>query len=129
MNNLNNTVYSTGDYNSIPTSITSNTSVVNMVDGLTITKDADKKNWVDGYLTYTIVINNSTDNAYSNPVITDVIDNTLIDFVEGSVKINGNTASSSEYSYNQGNHTLTINLNEVSAQTKTTITFSVKKKI
>lgn len=45
MNELNNTVTATGNYNNIPTSLTSNTSIVNMIEGLTLTKDADKKNW------------------------------------------------------------------------------------
>lgn len=43
MNELNNTATSLGTYNSIPTSLTSNTSVVNMIEGLTLPKDADKK--------------------------------------------------------------------------------------
>ena len=43
MNELNNVVTATGTYNDIPTSLTSNTMVVNMVDGLTIKKEADKK--------------------------------------------------------------------------------------
>lgn len=41
MNELNNIVTSTGSYNNIPTSLTSNTSVVNIIEGLTITKDAN----------------------------------------------------------------------------------------
>lgn len=129
MSELNNTVTSVGTYNNVPTSLTSNTSVVNMVDGLTLTKEADKKNWIDGNLTYTITIDNQTTTSYMNPVITDVIDEDLIDFVDGSVMINDTPATGSEYSYNAGNHTLTINLDEVGANTKTTITFSVKKKI
>lgn len=43
MNELNNTATSLGTYNNIPTSLTSNTSVVNIIEGLTLTKDADKK--------------------------------------------------------------------------------------
>ena len=42
---LNNVVTSIGNYNSIPISITSNTSVVNLVDELTLIKDVDKKNY------------------------------------------------------------------------------------
>lgn len=48
MNELNNLVTTVGNYNSVPTSLTSNTSVVNMIDGLTITKTANKTNWIDG---------------------------------------------------------------------------------
>ena len=81
MSELNNTVTSIGNYNSVPTSLTSNTSIVNMVEGLTLTKKADKNNWVSGYLTYTITLDNDTDKPYEMPVITDILDNTLVEFV------------------------------------------------
>lgn len=128
MNELNNVVTSTGTYNNIPTSLTSNTSVVNMIDGLTITKTADKQNWGSGNLTYTIVLDNQTATSYVNPSIVDVIDNNLVDFVTGSVTINGASASESEYSYNNDTHTLTVTPGDLTANSKVTITFSVKKK-
>lgn len=81
MSELNNIVTSIGNYNSVPTSLTSNTSIVNMVEGLTLTKKADKNNWVSGYLTYTITLDNETDKPYEKPVITDILDNTLVEFV------------------------------------------------
>ena len=81
MSELNNTVTSIGNYNSVPTSLTSNTSIVNMVEGLTLTKETDKNNWVSGYLTYTITLDNETDKPYEKPVITDILDNTLVEFV------------------------------------------------
>lgn len=31
-----------------------------MIEGLTVTKEADKQNWASGNLTYTITINNSS---------------------------------------------------------------------
>ena len=99
MNVLNNIVTSVGNYNNIPTSLTSNVSTVSMVEGLTLTKDADKKNWTSGDLTYTIVIDNKTDTAYENPKITDVIDDSLVEFVNDSVIINGVTTTSSQYNY------------------------------
>lgn len=129
MNELSNSVTAVGTYNNIPTSLTSNTSIVNLIDGLTITKAADKQNWIDGFLTYTITIDNKTNVSYLNPVITDVINDTLIDFVDNSVTINSSPAQSSEYSYDSGTHTLKITLTEVAANTDTTITFRVKKKI
>jgi hypothetical protein len=43
MNKLNNTSTSIGKYNDFSTAITSNTSVVNMVKGLELLKEADKK--------------------------------------------------------------------------------------
>lgn len=129
MNELSNTVTASGNYNNIPTSLTSNTSVVNIIDGLTITKDADKKNWGSGLLTYTITIKNETDTAYASPVITDVIDTTFVDFVEGSVTINDIPATEQQSNYVEDTHTLTISLTEVAKTSETIIKFSVKKKI
>lgn len=128
MNELNNTVTAVGNYKSIPTSLTSNTSVVNMIDGLILTKNADKKNWGSGNLTYTIELDNQADDSYTDVKITDVINTTLVDFVNGSVKINDVEATPEEASYDEGSHTLTINLNEVAASSRTTVTFLVAKK-
>ena len=127
MNELNNTATAKGTYNNIPTSLTSNTSVVNIIDGLTLTKDADKKNWGSGKLTYTITIDNQTDTTYVSPVITDVIDNGLVKFVTGSVMINDVVATEDEYSYNEASHTLTVNLKDIGASSTTTLTFRVEK--
>ena len=44
---LNNTAQAVGNYNDIPTSITSTATVVTMISGLTITKTADKQVWAD----------------------------------------------------------------------------------
>lgn len=128
MNVLNNIVTSVGNYNNIPTSLTSNVSTVSVVEGLTLTKDADKKNWTSGDLTYTIVIDNKTDTAYENPKITDVIDDSLVEFVNDSVTINGVTATSSQYNYDDASHTLTVNLDSVNPSTTTTLTFRVTQK-
>ena len=128
MNELNNTVSSVGNYNGIPTSLTSNTSVVNMVNGLTITKDADKKNWGSGDLTYTIVVENNSDMTYEKPIVTDVIDTAYVNFVDGSVTIDGTPATELQYKYDQDSHTLTINLADIKPSTKTTLTFRITKK-
>lgn len=128
MNELSNTVSSVGNYNNVPTSLTSNTSAVNIVNGLTLTNEADKKNWSDGYLMYTVTLDNQTDTAYENPVVTDVIDTNLVEFVIGSVKINDVAATESQHSYNTNTHTLTVTLDKVDATSKVIITFNVKKK-
>ena len=125
-NELNNVVSAVGNYNSIPTSITSNASVVVMIDGLTITMTANKSVWADGDLTYTIVINNGTEKAYENPVITDKLDTTLVEFIDGSVMIGGVAATSSEYTFNTD--TLTINLSTMNQNDTKTISFKVRKK-
>lgn len=125
---LSNLATAVGTYNSIPTSITSEALVVNMISGLTITKTADKQSWADGLLTYTITINNGASENYTKPVVTDVIDNTLVDFVDGSVTIDGTKATSSQYSYDNTTHTLTINLSDITPTSSSSVTFQVKKK-
>lgn len=124
---LSNTVRAVGNYNDVPTSITSAVSVVTMISGLTITKTADKPVWADGNLTYSIVINNQAETDYVTPEITDVLDS-LIDFVPESVTIDGVQAETSSYSYNEGTKTLTINLDDITAGKSKTVTFQVKKK-
>lgn len=128
MNELNNTATSVGKYNDISTAITSNTSVVNMVKGLELLKEADKKNWVDGILTYTITINNQAEKEYVKPVITDIIDTDLVEFVDGSVTIDGIVATKDKYIYNEASHTLTVNLDDVLPSSISTLKFCVKKK-
>lgn len=128
MNELNNIALTKGNYNNIPTSITSNTSIVNLVEGLTITKEADKTNWINGNLTYTITIDNQSDKSYEQPIVTDIIDTSLVDFIDGSVKIDNVTATDTEYKYDTTTHTLTINLKDITPSSNSTITFLVKKK-
>lgn len=125
---LRNSVTSAGIYNNIPTSITSTVSVVTIIDGLYITKTADKQIWADGILTYTIIIDNQTEKVYESPKITDVLDNNLIEFINGSVTIDEVTATSSEYSYNDSEHTLTLNLEDLDPSSTKTIKFQVSKK-
>lgn len=125
---LSNTVRAVGNYNEVPTSITSATAVVTMITGLTITKTADKNIWADGNLTYTIVIDNKSEKPYNTPEITDVLDGTLIDFVPDSVTIDGATAQPGDYEYNEVTNTLKINLKDIEVSSSSTVTFQVRKK-
>lgn len=125
-NELTNTVTAVGNYNSIPTSITSTASVVTMIDGLTIAKTANKTVWADGELTYTIIVDNQTEKTYEEPVITDKLNTTLVEFIDGSVIIEGVAATSSEYLYQTD--TLTINLSTINANDSKTVSFKVRKK-
>ena len=125
---LSNTVSVLGNYNNIPTEISSEAVVVSMIDGLTVTKTADKMVWADGLLTYTIVINNKADLSYTTPVITDILDTTKVGFVNDSVTINGVKAETSKYTYEESTGKLTINLDDITATGSTTITFQVSKK-
>lgn len=125
---LSNTALVLGEYNSIPTSISSQALVVTLIDGLTVTKSADKMVWADGFLTYTIDVDNKTTVSYTSPVITDVLDTSLVSFVADSVTINGEKADSSKYSYNDATGTLTINLSDISPSDSSKVTFQVTKK-
>mgnify|MGYP006929166952 FL=1 len=68
-------------------SLTSNTSVVNIVEGLTLVKDVDKK-WTNGILTYITAINNQADVTYVKTIATDIIDISIVEFIPDSVIIN-----------------------------------------
>lgn len=125
---LSNTVSVLGNYNNIPTEINSEAVVVSMIDGLTVTKTADKMVWADGLLTYTIVINNKADLSYTTPVITDILDTTKVGFVNESVTIDGVKAETSKYIYEESTGTLTITLDDITTTGSTTITFQVSKK-
>lgn len=121
-----NTVAAKGNYNSIPTAITSVASVVTMVEGLSITKTADKLVWAGGELTYTIVVSNDADQTYEDVVVTDVLDTTLVEFVDESVTIDSVEATTTEYEYNDG--TLTVKLENMVSTSRKIVTFKVTKK-
>lgn len=123
---LTNTVTALGNYNNIPTSVSSLASVVTMISGLTITKTADKPVWADGLLTYTITVNNSTSQAYTSAVVTDILDTTKVDFVTDSIEIDGSKAATEDFKFE--NNTLTVQLSDIAPSGTKTITFQVKKK-
>ena len=77
-----------GNYDSVPTSLTSEAVITEMIAGLTIVKTADKQNWASGNLTYTVTITNNADSPYETPTFTDTLDPTLIKLVENSVQVN-----------------------------------------
>ena len=64
MNELSNSVKVVGVYNKKLTFLTSNITTVNLINELTITKAADKQNWRDGFLTYTMTINNKNNTNF-----------------------------------------------------------------
>lgn len=125
---LKNTVSATGNINEIPTLINSEASVVTMLSGLTITKTADKTVWADRLLTYTITISNQTTVPYVTPIVKDILDTSLVNFVDDSVTIDGVKATAEEASFNTATSTLTVNLTDIEAAGTKTITFQVTKK-
>lgn len=107
-------------------SATSLVSVLNLINGLTITKSADKINWADEYLTYKIVITNTSDGNYENAYITDSLDK-MVEFVSNSLIIDNVVATEDDYDYDAEENILTTYLNNVDNKTSKIITFQVKK--
>lgn len=128
MNELTNIASATGTYNNLPTAITSEAVVVVLIEGLSITKTTDKQSWANGPLTYTITVDNKAQETYVSPIVTDIIDTTLVSFVDGSVTIDGVKADESKYNYDTDTHTLTINLSDIASSASSIITFQVNKK-
>lgn len=107
-----------------PITLASNEVTTTLIDGLTITKAADKQAWVNGALTYTITINNTTGETLSNVVFTDALDTSLVNFnTTYGVQVDG-TASTS-FTYTGG--TLTVNLDDIETGATKTITFQVTR--
>jgi uncharacterized repeat protein (TIGR01451 family) len=121
---LSNIANVTGNYDSIPTTLTSEAVITEMIAGLTIVKVADKQNWASGNLTYTITITNGAENAFENPVITDILDPALIKLVEDSVEVDGKKV---QYTYNDVTGELSITLETIEKEASAVITFQVQK--
>lgn len=79
-------------------------------------------------LTYTVLVDNKDTESYTSPVITDILNTTLVSFVTGSVTIDGVKAEEGKYNYNEDTGTLTINLEDIAPSSSSTITFQVEKK-
>lgn len=126
---LTNTATVLGNYNNIPTEISTQALVVTMISGLSVTKTADKMIWSEGDLTYTIVINNQTEESYTSPVITDILNTSLVTFVNDSVTVDNVKLETSQYTWDDSTGKLTINLSDIDSKTKKTVAFKVSKKI
>ena len=127
---LNNQVAISGEYGNPSSAInfSSNLVTTTIVQGLTVTKSADKTNWVDGPLTYTVVIQNNSGSALSSGKLTDTIDTSLVDFNQTyGVKLDNETYSS--YTYTSSSGILEITLPNLDDSNETTITFQVTRKV
>lgn len=125
---LSNSASVLGNYNNIPTEISTQAFVVTLISGLTVTKTADKVIWSEGNLTYKIEVINQTDLPYTSPVITDILNPTLIALVNNTIKIDDNIISSSLYTYEEDTGKLTITLPDIESKGKKVVTFEVSKK-
>lgn len=121
---LTNTANVVGNYESVPTTLTSEAVITEMITGLTIIKTADKQNWATGILTYTVTISNDTDVPYESPSFTDILDPDLIKLVDDSVEVNG---VASQHTYDSATGLLTIPLETIDKASNSVITFQVQK--
>ncbi len=105
-----------------PITFASNLVSTTIISGLTAVLSADKKYWVDGPLTYTVVVTNSSGDVYSKGVLVDNIDTANVVFdTDYGVEING--SKTSDYTYTSG--VLTVNLPDIADEGTLTVTFRV----
>ncbi len=107
-----------------PINFTSNLVTTTIVQGLTVTKTADKSFWVDGPLLYTIEVNNESGSTISGCKITDTLDTALVTF-DNDFGVKIDNVQNSNFKYESG--TLTVDLPSLNDGQKSTITFQVAK--
>ena len=127
MANFTNTTTSAGLVNGILTDLTGAVTL-QLVDGLTLTKTADKLSWADGALTFTITIDNTGDEDYTGVTVTDIIDPLIATLVTDSVTLNG--APTTDYTFDDVSGELVVSglaPFTVAADDTATVTFQVQK--
>ena len=125
--NLTNQVDVTGQYGdaSTPVSFSSNIVTTSIIQGLTVNKSADKVNWVDGVLTYTIVIQNTSGSNLTGGVLTDNLNTDLVEF-NNDYGVQIDDTPTSQFTYSSGE--LKVTLPTLNDSQSTKITFQVTKK-
>ena len=126
---LNNQAGAMGTYNGQSLSLSSNTVSVTMVSGLSLTMSADQAMWIDGYLTYTVVLANTGGSyPYVGPIVTSVIDPTLVTLVADSVELDSVAlVLDTDYTFDDLTGTLTVNFDDVAISNSSTLTFQVEQ--
>lgn len=105
-----------------PITFASNIVSTTIISGLTAVLSADKKYWVDGPLTYTVVITNNSGDTYSKGVLADSIDTANVSFDTAfGVEIGGEKTS--DYTYSGG--ALSVNLPDIAEGSTLTVSFRV----
>lgn len=118
-----------GTYNGQSLSLSTDVVSVIMTDGLSLTMTADQAVWADGALTYTVVLSNAAGlYPYVAPVITSVLDPTLVTLVADSVELDGTPlVLDTDYTFDPVTGTLTVDLDDVAIGNSSTLTFQVQK--
>lgn len=123
--NLINSASVTGNYGLNSLTFNSNTVVTKIITGIKIIKEVDKKEWINGDLTYKITIQNNGADVFEDAVCVDVLDPNLVKLVENSVEENG---INKNYIYEEISGKLTINLEKIASGATSVITFRVLQK-
>jgi len=116
-----------GNYgeSAVPITFSTNEVTTTIVQGITVTKSADKSYWVDGPLTYTITVENSSGSSIASIKLTDTLDTSLVEFnTTYGVQVNGQATT--DFTYASG--LLTINLQDIADSGSSTVTFQVTLK-
>ena len=120
---------SQGTYNGQSLSLSSDLLSVILTDGLSLTMTADQAVWADGVLTFTVVLSNVSGlYPYVAPVVTSVLDPTLIELVDDSVILDGTAlVLDTDYTYDDTTGTLVVDFDDVAIAASSTLTFQVQK--
>lgn len=105
-----------------PITFASNLVSTTIISGLTAVLSADKKYWVNGPLTYTVVITNNSGDVYSKGVLVDNLDTANVSFdADYGVEIGGEKTT--DYTISGG--TLSVNLPDIADEGTLTVSFRV----
>lgn len=105
-----------------PITFASNQVSTTIISGLTAVLSADKTYWVNGPLTYTVLITNSSGDVYQKGVLVDNIDTANVVFdADFGVEIGG--TKTSDFTYSGG--VLTVNLPDIADEGTLTVSFRV----
>lgn len=121
---LKNIVSVNGKYNNNEITLTSNTSTINLINSLIIDMSTNKNIWNSGILTYNMTIDNQTSTPYYHIRVSELIDTNFVELVKNSITINNTQTDNYIYINNQ----LIIDLEEIEKESKTVVTFSIRKK-
>ena len=107
-----------------PITFASNLVSTTIISGLTAVLSADKKYWVNGPLTYTVVITNNSGDVYSKGVLQDNLDTANVAFdADYGVEIDG--TKTTDFTITGG--ALSVNLPDVADGGTLTVTFRVNQ--
>lgn len=106
-----------------PISFSSNLVTTTIVEGISVVKSADKTYWVDGPLTYTIVVTNNSGISLSGGTLSDTLDTSVSFDMDYGVFLNDSKTSDFEYTA----PTLKVNLPTLEDSQSATIKFRVTK--